>query len=83
MVPLKLCIENVDIFKGVLTTIELGLTMFGHDITPICTDFLQSAASFMYKHENCTMYEAYSLLKPFLKVRYNVISVLFLFFVFY
>ncbi|CAI6367793.1 unnamed protein product [Macrosiphum euphorbiae] len=67
MVPLKLCIENVDIFKGVLSTIELGLTMFGHEITPICTDFLQSAASFMYKHENSTMHEAYSLLKPFLK----------------
>lgn len=72
MVPLKLCIENVDIFKGVLTTIELGLTMFGHDIIPICTDFLQSAASFMYKHENYTTHEAYCLLKPFLKVRYNV-----------
>jgi len=75
MVPLKLCIENVDIFKGVLSTIELGLTMFGHEITPICTDFLQSAASFMYKHENSTMHEAYSLLKPFLKVRYNMICI--------
>lgn len=70
MVPLKLCIENVDIFKGVLTTIELGLTMFGHEITPMCTDFLQSAASFMYRHENPTMHEAYNLLKPFLKVKY-------------
>ncbi|KAL5234349.1 hypothetical protein ACI65C_001759 [Semiaphis heraclei] len=67
MVPMKLCIENVDIFKGVLTTIELGLTMFGHEITPMCTDFLQSAASFMYRHENRTMHEAYNLLKPFLK----------------
>ncbi|XP_026810149.1 exportin-4-like [Rhopalosiphum maidis] len=67
MVPLKLCIENVNIFKGVLTTIELGLTMFGHEITPMCTDFLQSAASFLYRHENCAMHEAYNLLKPFLK----------------
>lgn len=78
MVPLKLCIENVDIFKGVLTTIELGLTMFGHEITPMCTDFLQSAASFIYRHENCTMHEAYNLLKPFLKVRYNVICITFI-----
>lgn len=68
MVPLKLCVENVEIFKGVLTTIELGLTMFGHDITSMCTDFLQAAASFLYRHENCTTYEAYNLLKPFLKV---------------
>lgn len=68
MVPLKLCIENVEIFKGVLTTIELGLTMFGHDITSMCTDFLQSAASFLYKHENCRLHEAYNLLSPFLKV---------------
>lgn len=74
MVPMKLCIENVDIFKGVLTTIELGLTMFGHEITPMCTDFLQSAASFMYRHENRTMHEAYNLLKPFLKVKYDILS---------
>ncbi|XP_025409215.1 exportin-4-like isoform X2 [Sipha flava] len=67
MVPLKLCIESVEIFKGVLTTIELGLTMFGHEITSLCTDFLQSAASFLYRQENCIMHEAYHLLKPFLK----------------
>lgn len=68
MVPLKLCIENIEIFKSVLTTIELGLTMFGHEITSMCTDFLQSAASFLYRHENCTLHEAYNLLKQFLKV---------------
>lgn len=68
MVPLKLCIENVAIFKGVLTTIELGLTMFGHDITSMCTDFLQSAASFLYRHENSRLHESYNLLRPFLKV---------------
>ncbi|XP_050429581.1 exportin-4-like [Adelges cooleyi] len=67
MVPAKLCIDNVEIFKGVLTTIELGLTMFGHEITSLCTDFLQASASFLYSKENCTLYEAYSLLKPFLK----------------
>lgn len=77
MVPLKLCIENVEIFKGVLTTIELGLTMFGHEITSLCTDFLQSAASFLYKRENCTMYEAYNLLKPFLKVIYFILKMIF------
>lgn len=68
MVPLKLCIENVDIFKSILTTIELGLTMFGQEITSICTDFLQAAASFLYRHKNSTLHEAYILLKPFLKV---------------
>lgn len=83
MVPLKLCIENVDIFKGVLTTIELGLTMFGHEITPICTDFLQSAASFIYRHENCTMHEAFTLLKPFLKVSHKCILYNLYFVVFY
>jgi len=68
MVPLKLCIENVEIFKGVLITIELGLTMFGQEITSMCTDFLQAASAFLYQHENRTFNEAYNLLKPFLKV---------------
>lgn len=68
MVPSKLCIENVEIFKGVLTTIELGLTMFGHEITSICTEFLQAASSFLYRYENNKLHEAYNLLKPFLKV---------------
>lgn len=68
MVPLKLCIKNVDIFKGVLASIELGLNMFGHDITSTCTDFLQSAASFLHQQDNPTSHEAYNLLKPFLKV---------------
>lgn len=68
MVPLKLCIENIDIFKGVLTTIELGLTMFGQEITSMCTDFLQAIASFLYQHEIYKLHEAYNLLKPFLKV---------------
>lgn len=68
MVPLKLCIENIEIFKGVLTTIELGLTMFGHDVTSMCTDFLQTAASFLYRHENYKSFEVFNLLKPFLKV---------------
>lgn len=77
MVPLKLCIENIEIFKSVLTTIELGLTMFGHEITSMCTDFLQSAASFLYRHENCTQHEAYNLLKQFLKVIfYGIQSIL-------
>ncbi|VVC37256.1 Hypothetical protein CINCED_3A011540 [Cinara cedri] len=67
MVPLKLCVKNVAIFKGVLASIELGLTTFGHDITSMCIDFLQSAASFMYRHDNSTSIEAYDLLKPFLK----------------
>lgn len=71
MVPLKLCIENIDIFEGVLTTIQLGLTMFGHEITSMCTDFLQSAATFLYRHENYKLHESYNLLKPFLKVIYN------------
>jgi hypothetical protein len=77
MVPLKLCIESVEIFKGVLTTIELGLTMFGHEITSLCTDFLQSAASFLYRQENCIMHEAYHLLKPFLKVMYFVLKIIY------
>lgn len=72
MVPLKLCIKNIDIFKGVLASIELGLTTFGHDITSMCTDFLQSAASFLYRQDNSTSHEAYNLLKPFLKVMYHI-----------
>lgn len=68
IVAKKLCVENVEIFKSVLTTVELGLTMFGHEITSMCTEFLQSSASFLYKLENFSNYEAYSLLKPFLKV---------------
>lgn len=74
MVPLKLCIENVEIFKVVLTTMELGLTMFGHEITSLCTDFIQSAASFLCRHDNSKMHEAYNLLKPFLKVIYFVLK---------
>lgn len=70
MVPSKLCLENVEIFRGVLTTIELGLTMFGHEITLTCVDFLQAAASFLYRCDNSTLYEAHNLIKPFLKVIY-------------
>lgn len=72
MVPLKLCLKNVEIFKGVLASIDLGLTTFGHDITSMCTDFLQSAASFLYRQDNSSSLEAYNLLKPFLKVIYHV-----------
>lgn len=74
MVSSQLCIENVEIFKGVLTTIQLGLTMFGPDIITLCTDFLQSAALSLYKLENFTSYEAFNLLKPFLKVIYTIIK---------
>lgn len=68
MVPEKLCVENVDIFKAVLTTIELGLTLFGSDITKKSTEFLQDVANFLYKRKNFKLLEAYNLLKPFLKV---------------
>ncbi|XP_050536237.1 exportin-4-like isoform X2 [Daktulosphaira vitifoliae] len=73
MVPDKLCIDNVEIFKSVLTTTELGLTMFGPEITSMSADFLQASASYLYGKENSTSYEAYGLLKPFLKILMELI----------
>lgn len=72
MVPLKLCCENENIITDVLKTIEWGLTSYGPEITVLCTDFLQSIASFVHKQEHFEYFPAYYELNKFLKVIFFV-----------
>lgn len=70
MVPSKLCIDNDEIFAGVLNTIHWGLTSYGSEITVLCSEFLQSVASFVIKQEHYEFYPAYNLLHKFIKVNF-------------
>jgi hypothetical protein len=69
--PDKVCQLPLDLLKNLLSSIELGLTTFGQDITTLCSDFIQVLGTHIHI-SNLQSAPVYEALRPFLKVRRDV-----------
>ena len=64
---LKVCQLPIDVFKNLITSVQLGLTTFGNDIISLCCDFLQVLCTYVYVNKLHAT-PVYETLRPFLKV---------------
>lgn len=53
---------------NILAVIELGLTLFGIEITSLCCEFIQTFAKYLCLNATQLQPEKFLLLQPFLKV---------------
>ena len=66
--PEKVCTIPHDMFKAMMTSLEIGLSSYGTDISKLCLEFLCSLATEV-TNKSLHNTEAYTVLAVFLKVR--------------
>lgn len=64
----KVCEQPHEFLVNILAVIELGLTLFGTQITGICCEFIQFFSRHLCLHAAQLQPEKFLLLQPFLKV---------------
>lgn len=64
----KVCEQPHEFLVNILAVIELGLTLFGIQITGICCEFIQFFSRYLCLHAAQLQPEKFLLLQPFLKV---------------
>lgn len=70
----KICEQPQEFLVSILAVIELGLTLFGPDITTLCCEFIQTFSKYLCQNSTTAQLppEKFLLLQPFLKVSCRV-----------